>query len=118
MREAAFSLGLTPEARRLLRPGEALVFDWHRVSFCCAGAGETSLYAMKEAAAKGRKSLVRLKSEAPVYAARPVLPHLSGRVTIDGRKTLGVRRFTSDLPDDLGLRAAFGRLPDPESAPR
>ncbi len=28
-----------PEA---LRPGEALVFDWHRVAICCAVAGEVS----------------------------------------------------------------------------
>ena len=30
-------------------------------------------------------------------------------VTIDCRRTLGVRRFRSDLPPDFGLRAVLGR---------
>jgi hypothetical protein len=29
----------------MLRPGEALVLDWHGLAICCAGAGEASLYA-------------------------------------------------------------------------
>ena len=55
-----FDVRLTPQARQLLRPGEALVFDWHRMAFCCAGAGEMSLYAMREEKARGRKGLVHL----------------------------------------------------------
>ena len=31
---------VTSEARDALEPGEALVFDWHRVAICCAVAGE------------------------------------------------------------------------------
>jgi hypothetical protein len=27
---------VTSEARDALEPGEALVFDWHRVAICCA----------------------------------------------------------------------------------
>jgi len=45
-----------------------------------------------------------------VYAHRMAVPHLARRdVTIDCRRTLGVRRFRSDLPPDFGLRAVFGR---------
>ena len=110
---------LTPAARGLLRPDEALVLDWHRMAICCAGAGETSLYAMNEGKARGRKGLVRLKGEDRIYAARAIFPHLAGRqVVIDARRTLGLRRFISDLPGDFGLRAVMGRLPEPERTAR
>jgi hypothetical protein len=111
----AFDVRLTPAARELLWPGEALVLDWHRVAICCAGAGESSLYAMKEEGARKRKGLVRLKGEEPIYVARAIFPHLAGRgVNVDARKVLGFRRFTSDLPGDFGLRAVMGRLPEPD----
>ena len=109
----AFDLRLTPSARELLKPDEALVIDWHRLAVCCAGAGEMSLYPMNEEKARGRKGLVRLVGEDRIYAARVIFPHLAGReVVIDARKTLGVRRFVSDLPGDFGLRAVMGRLPE------
>jgi hypothetical protein len=114
-----FDVRLTPVARELLKPDEAIVLDWHRMAICCAGAGEMSLYPMKEKRARGRKGLVRLKGEATIFAARVIFPHLAGReVVVDARKTLGVRRFTSDLPGDFGLRAAMGRLPEPERTAR
>jgi hypothetical protein len=114
-----FDVRLTPQARQLLRPGEALVFDWHRMAICCAGAGEMSLYAMREEKARGRKGLVHLKGEDPIYAARAIFPHLAGgEVIVDARRTLGVRRFTSNLPGDFGLRATMGRLPEPDKAAR
>ena len=110
-----FDVRLTQAARELLRPGEALVLDWHRMAICCAGAGEMSLYPMKEEKARGRRGLVHLKGEAPVYVARAIFPHLAGReVVLDARKSLGVRRFISNLPGDFGLRAVMGRLPEPE----
>jgi hypothetical protein len=110
-----FDVRLTPAARELLRPDEALVLDWHRLAICCAGAGEMGLYATKDERARRRKGLVRLKGEAPIYAARAIFPHLAGReVVLDARKSFGVRRFTSNLPGDFGLRAAMGRLPEPE----
>jgi hypothetical protein len=109
----SFDVRLKAGARELLRPGEALVLDWHRMAVCCAGAGEVSLYAMKEEGARGRKGLVRLKGDLPIYAARTIFPHLAGReIEIDGRKTLGLRRFTTDLPGDFGLRSVMGRLPE------
>ena len=114
-----FDVRLTPAARELLAPDEALVLDWHRMAICCAGAGEMSLYAMKEEKAKRRKGLVRLKGEDGIYAARAIFPHLAGReVVIDARRSLGIRRFTSDLPGDFGLRAVMGRLPEPEKTAR
>lgn len=110
----SFDVHLTPGARGLLRPGEALVIDWHRLSVCCAGAGEMSLYATGEEDARRRRGLVRLKGGDPIYAARAIFPHLAGRgVRLDGRRTLGFRRFTSNLPRDFGLRAVMGRLPEP-----
>jgi hypothetical protein len=114
----ALNVRLTPAARELLRPDEALILDWHRLAICCAGAGESSLYAMKEEGARKRKGLVRLKGEDPIYAALTIFPHLAGReVNIDARKILGLRHFTSDLPGDFGLRAVMGRLPEPERTP-
>jgi hypothetical protein len=114
-----FDVRLTPQARQLLRAGEALVFDWHRMAICCAGAGEMSLYAMREEKARGRKGLVHLKGEDPIYAARTIFPHLAGgEVIVDARRPLGVRRFTSNLPDDFGLRATMGRLPELDKAAR
>jgi len=119
MNRYGFDVHLTPAARELLKPDEALVLDWYRMAICCAGAGEASLYAMKEEKARERKGLVRLKGEGPIYAARAIFPHLAGReVVLDARKTLGVRRFTSNLPGDFGLRAVMGRLPEPEKTAR
>ena len=102
-----------------MRDDEALILDWHRMAICCAGAGEMSLYAMKEEKARGRKGLVRLKGEDPIYAARAIFPHLAGdEVIVDARRILGIRSFTSNLPGDFGLRAVTGRLPEPDKAVR
>ena len=119
MNEYATNLHLTPAALGLLRPDEVLVLEWHRLAVCCAGAGETSLSVMKEKPARTRKCLVRLKTNADdtplVYAARAIFPHLAGReIRINARKVLGIRFFTSDLPQDFGLRSIFGRLPRPQ----
>ena len=113
MNQYEFKVSLTLEAREMLRPGEALILDWHRLAVCCAGAGESSLYVMKEEGARKRKGLVRLKGEDPIYAARTIFPHLAGReVRLHARRVLGFRRFTSDLPGDFGLRSVMGRLPE------
>jgi hypothetical protein len=106
---------VTSEARDALEAGEALVFDWHRVAICCAVAGEVSLRrtTMREVERSG--SFVRLSEteDAPVFAHRRAYTQLAGRrLTVDCRRRFGRRLFTSDLPSDFGLRAAFGRLPD------
>ena len=119
MNRYGFDVRLTPQARQLLRTDEALVVDWHRMAICCAGAGEMSLYAMEEEKARVRKGLVPLKGEDPIYAARAIFPHLAGReVIIDARRTFGVRRFTSNLPGDFGLRSVMGCPPEPNGAAR
>ena len=107
---------LTLQARTELREDEALVFDWHRVAICCACAGEVSLRRAPLHTAEDARALVPLPSDSGrrVYAHRMAVPHLARReVTIDCRRTLGVRRFSSDLPPDFGLRAVFGRLAEP-----
>ena len=82
------------------------------MAICCAGAGEASLYAASEEHLSRRKGLVRLKGEDPIYAARAIFQHLAGReIKLDACKTFGVRRFSSDLPRDFGLRAVMGYLP-------
>jgi hypothetical protein len=106
---------LTQRAREELRPGEALVFDWHRVAICCAVAGEVSLRKARVDEVERSRALVRLSDpeEPPVFAHRRAYVHLADRpLTIDCKRRLGLRRFTSDLPPDFGLRAVFGRLPE------
>ena len=103
---------LTPQARSELRDDEALVFDWHRIAICCACAGEVSLRRAPRHRVEHSRSLVPLPSDqgTRVYAHRMAVPHLARReLTIDCRRTLGMRRFRSDLPPDFGLRAVFGR---------
>jgi hypothetical protein len=106
---------VTREARDAIRPGEALVFDWHRVAICCAVAGEVSLRrtSLREVERSRRFVALTEPGEAPVFAHRRAYTHLAGRpLRIDCRRRLGRRWFTSNLPPDFGLRAAFGRLPD------
>jgi hypothetical protein len=103
---------LTPAARSELRGDEALVFDWHRVAICCACAGEISLRRAPRSSVERKPSYRMLASDdgARVFAHRMAVPHLARReVTIDCRRTFGLRRFRSDLPPDFGLRAVLGR---------
>jgi hypothetical protein len=109
---------VTNEAREALHPGEALVFDWHRVAICCAVAGEVSLRrtSMREVERSARFVRLSPAQQAPVFAHRRAYAQLVDRsLTVDCRRRLGRRWFTSDLPADFGLRAAFGRLPDKRS---
>jgi hypothetical protein len=107
---------LTPQARTELREDEALVFDWHRVAICCACAGEVSLRRARQATVEANAAFRPLPSDegTRVYAHRMAVPHLARRdVTIDCRRTLRMRRFSSDLPSDFGLRAVLGRADSP-----
>jgi hypothetical protein len=102
---------ITVQARDALGD-DALVFDWHRVAICCGCAGEVSLRCAPRARTESAAAYRRLDASAPVYAHRIAYPHLAGRdVAVDCRRTFGIRRFTSDLPADFGLRASFGQLP-------
>jgi hypothetical protein len=109
---------LTEDARRELRPGEALVFDWHRLAICCAAAGEVSLRRTTLAEVERSGALVPLAdNETPVFANRRAYAHLAGHdIEVDSRRRLGLRHFTSNLPADFGLRSILGRPPvDPVS---
>jgi hypothetical protein len=102
-------------AQAELRAGEALVFDWTALAFCCAAAGEISLRPTTLQQAQRSSVYVPLRSgDAPVvFAHRRAYPLLVGRdIQVDCRRRLGVRLFFSSLPPDLGLRTSFGREPD------
>jgi hypothetical protein len=93
------------------------VFDWHRVAICCAAAGEVSLRRARREQFEASSAYRVLSDSPPVYAHRMAYPHLARRdVGIDTRRVLGVRRFTSNLPPDFGLRASLGRLPTGEES--
>jgi hypothetical protein len=112
-------VSLTARARQELRAGEALLFDWVRLSFCCAVAGEVSLRPTTRHEAENPGKFVRLVRDpaVPVYVHRHAYPHLAGRrIEIDCRRILRIRHFTSNLPDDVGLRASMG-LPILRSQP-
>lgn len=101
----------TEAAREALGEDEALVFDWYRVAICCAAAGEVSLRRDSDQRLATSPRFRRLDGELRIYAHRMAYPHLASReVTVDCHKLIGMRRFTSDLPPDFGLRASLGRL--------
>jgi hypothetical protein len=107
---------VSERARAELREGEALVFDWIRLAVCCAVAGEVSLRRTTRQEARSSAAFVPLPTEdaTPVFAHRRAYPLLAGRhLRIDCRRRLGMRRFSSSLPHDLGLRSSFGRPPRP-----
>jgi hypothetical protein len=104
-----------------LRPDEVLVFDWVHIAFCCAAAGEVSLHALPVRRVTGSPRYLPLTSDPPgvVYAHRAAYPHLAARKTSVGVEGRRVRRFTSDLPDDFGLRCILGWAdPAPHPGPR
>ena len=101
-------------AQAELRPGEALVFDWTSLAFCCAAAGEINLRPTTLRTAQRSPAYVPLRATdgAPVFAHRQAYPMLAGLdIEVDCRRRLGVRSFSSSLPPDLGLRTSFGREP-------
>ncbi len=112
--EAGHGVRLTAAATEALRADEALVFDWHVVALCCAAAGEVSLRRTTVKEVERSQQLVPLSAKTnpqPVWAHRRAYSHLVDQaIEIDCHRTLGMRRFTSDLPPDFGLRAVFGRL--------
>jgi hypothetical protein len=103
---------VSSRAQAELQPGEALVFDWTSLAFCCAVAGEISLRRTTLHQAQRSSAYVRIRSGAGplVFAHRRAYPMLVGRdIEVDCRRRLGVRSFFSSLPPDLGLRTSFGR---------
>src|SRR5512133_3002778 len=103
---------ISGRAQAELRAGEALVFDWTSLAFCCAVAGEVSLRPTTLQEAQRSSVYVPLSSgDGPlVVAHRRAYPMLVGRdIEVDCRRRMGVRWFSSSLPPDLGLRTSFGR---------
>jgi hypothetical protein len=101
-------------AQAELRAGEALVFDWTSLAFCCAAAGEISLRPTTLGKAQRSPAYLALRTggDGSVFAHRRAYPMLVGRdIEVDCRRRLGVRSFSSSLPADLGLRTSFGREP-------
>jgi hypothetical protein len=99
-------------AQAEFRAGEALVFDWTSLAFCCAAAGEITLRPTTLRKAQHSPAYVPLQTgDGPsVFAHRRAYPMLVGRdIQVDCRRRLGVRSFSSSLPPDLGLRTSFGR---------
>jgi hypothetical protein len=99
-------------AQAELRAGEAVVFDWTGLPFCCAVAGEVSLRPTTLQGAQRSLVYVPLSREdgPSVFAHRRAYPMLVGRdIEVDCRRRLGGRSFSSSLPPDLGLRTSFGR---------
>lgn len=93
------------------------MFDWHRVAICCAAAGEVSLRRTSRARLESSSQYRPLSDSPPVFAHRMAYPHLARRdIGIDTQRVLGMRRFTSNLPPDFGLRASLGRLPTGEES--
>jgi hypothetical protein len=108
-------------AQAELRAGEALVFDWTSLAFCCAVAGEISLRPTTLQDAQRSSTYVPLRSgDGPlVVGHQRAYPLLVGRdLKIDCRRRLGVRSFSSSLPPDLGLRTSFGRELEVDSPAR
>jgi hypothetical protein len=102
----------TDRAQAELRAGEALVFDWTSLAFCCAAAGEISLRptTLRKAQRSPTYLPLRTGGSPSVFAHRRAYPMLVGRdIEVDCHRRLGVRSFSSSLPPDLGLRASFGR---------
>ena len=108
---------VSSRAQAELQPGEALVFDWTSLAFCCAVAGEVSPRATTLQEGQRSSAYVRIRSgDGPlVFAHRRAYPMLVGRdIEVDcRRRLLGVRSFSSSLPSDLGLRPSFGRETGP-----
>jgi hypothetical protein len=105
---------VSDRAQAELGPGEALVFDWTSLAFCCAAAGEISLRPTILLTAQRSPAYMPLRTgDGPsVFAHRRAYPMLVGRdIEVDCRRRLGVRSFSSSLPPDLGLRTSFGCEP-------
>ena len=94
------------------------MFDWHRVAICCAAAGEVSLHRAPRDRLDGSADFRQLSDRPPSRAPDRLSAPGAPRHRRSTRRTrLGLRRFTSNLPSDFGLRASLGRLPSGEESP-
>ena len=81
-RDGDTEVRLAEDARQELRPGEALVFDWHRLAICCAAAGKVSLRRTTLTEVERSGALVPLADEADFglcsVLGRPLADPVSG----------------------------------------
>ncbi|MQA82632.1 MAG: hypothetical protein GEV10_29930 [Streptosporangiales bacterium] len=102
---------LTAMARTALRPDEVVFIDWHVTGLCCADAGEFSVRPIQKRRLPRRTRPADAEPDQSVYVHPTAWAHLAAvDVTVDCRRILKVRHFTTDLPPDAGLRACMGRL--------
>ena len=95
-----------------LRAGEALVFDWTSLGFCCAVAGEINLRPTTLQEANAHRPMCRSRAGRVRWCSPtggPTRCWSAATSEVDCRRRLGVRSFSSSLPPDLGLRTSFGR---------
>jgi hypothetical protein len=98
-----------------LRAGEALVFDWTSLAFCCAAAGEISLRptTLRKAQRSPAYLPLRTGDGSSVFAHRRAYPMLVGRdIEVDCRRRLGVRSFSSSLPPTSGCTRRSDASPE------
>jgi hypothetical protein len=102
---------VTDRARAALREGEVVIFDWAPLGLCCACTGQLWLRPAPRALVPRHRGFRPVDADPGGSAvAHPLAyPFLLGRdVTIDCRSRLGFRRFSTDLPPDVGLADLLG----------
>lgn len=106
------AFNVTAAAKAALRPGEVVLVDWHVTGLCCSDAGEFSVRPIqRRKVPKNMRPQSRPEAECSVYVHPTAWWHLSQLdVTVDCKTYGFLRRFTTDLPPDAGLRACMGRL--------
>lgn len=106
------SITVTAAAEAELRPGEVVLIDWHVTGLCCADAGEFSVRAIqRRRLPKRMRPQSRPEADCLVYVHPTAWVHLAELdVTVSCKRYGFLRRFTTDLPPDAGLRACMGRL--------
>jgi hypothetical protein len=109
---------ISDRAQAELRPGEALVFDWTSLAFCCAVAGEVSLRPTTLQEAQRSSAYVPLSSgDSPlVVAHRRAYPMLVGATS---RSTADAAWASARFPPRCHPTSGCGRRSDePGHRPR
>ncbi|EFC80752.1 hypothetical protein [Frankia sp. EUN1f] len=97
---------LTDRACTALRANEMIVFDWAVLGLCCGCAGQPWLRTAPRSVTRRYRGFRPLDTDPPDSAvAHPrAYPYLVGRaIAVDCRRRFGLRRFSCDLPPDVGL---------------
>ncbi|ONH28635.1 hypothetical protein [Pseudofrankia asymbiotica] len=103
---------LTERARAALRDGEVIVFDWAVLGLCCGCTGQPWLRTAPRAVALRYRGFRPLDAEPTGGVMAHPLAYLrlmDRDVTVDCRSRLGLRRFSCDPPQGVGLTELFGR---------